>query len=253
MRDDQFIDQHCWERAGQLEIRHAHTQYGRGMEYYKKRVESIGFTDAGTVLDIGCGCGQYTITLNQANEYATGLDLNRGHLEIAQRAAEIFSTKPTTFVRGDFHHLPYKSECADLVMCYSAIQMWANEPILIKELARVIKPGGKLYMVGDGAGWPFYSFWIDGIKGKRIRAILRAFKLWLVHSVWQQGFKQYGRYFSYLSEREVRQFLQQNRMQIEFFGADGEYGNPNGERFLPLFGQRFFGLPSDFEVVAVKI
>lgn len=227
-------------------------QYDRGLDYYRKRIDAIQFTGHNQVLDIACGCGQWAVALNECNHQVVGVDYSPGLLEIAKAAAQFFRQDNLQFTRGDFHALPFPSGSFDAAICYSAIYIHAHEPTAIREMCRILKSGGRLYLVSDGAGWPFYNLWVRGIQGKRFRSVLKAMKLWLLNIVWQQGLRRYGRYYSYLTEREVRKFLTTNNMEIEFFGADGEYGNAGGQAFQPLYGKRFLGLPSDFEVLAVK-
>lgn len=248
----EFLEETSWRSATPHEIRHSKIQFGRSLDYYRKRIEAIGFTKMNSVVDVACGCGQWTIPLDEYNGLVTGFDYSMGLLEVAGKAADYFHRSHIEFMRGDFHAIPFQSNSVDAVICYSAIYIAANEPIVVSEMCRILKPGGRLYLVSDGAGWPFYNLWERGMKQRRIRSVLHAIKLWIRGVFWQRALGQYGRYYSFLTQPEVRHLMRANGMAIEFFGADGEYGNPDGKLFQPLYGKRYFGLPSDFELLARK-
>jgi SAM-dependent methyltransferase len=95
-----------------------------------------------SVLDLGCGLGGYTVALKENGaRQVVGLDL--AHISLPN----------VLMVQGNALTLPFKSDQFDLVVCASLIEHLAGRRELINEIARVLVPGGKLYLSYP----PFYS------------------------------------------------------------------------------------------------
>ena len=60
------------------------------------------------VLDVGCGCGETTITAARAGGGAIGLDLSGPMLEVARRLAAQAGVENARFVRGDAQICPLR-------------------------------------------------------------------------------------------------------------------------------------------------
>jgi len=84
----------------------------------------------GRVLDIGCGAQPYRSYLRECREYI-GMDIN----------AEI---KPD--VIGDIKEIPFSEGYFDGVLCAEVLEHLAEPEIGIKEINRVLKKGGYLYL-----------------------------------------------------------------------------------------------------------
>jgi len=54
---------------------------------------------------------------------------------------------PNVDVVGDAHHLPFKNDSFDLVICESVLEHVENPPGVLKEIYRVLKGGGKIYAI----------------------------------------------------------------------------------------------------------
>jgi SAM-dependent methyltransferase len=98
------------------------------------------------VVDIGCGYGGFSLALSAAGSYVTALDLfsedwpvSLGHDAMA--------------VAADALRLPIRSHAFDLAVCASLIEHVARPDRLLAELARVVRPGGIVYISFP----PFYS------------------------------------------------------------------------------------------------
>jgi SAM-dependent methyltransferase len=113
------------------------------------------------MLDLGNGRlrPQYTI-LKAAGHRIYGIDLvNRSHLsctEMAYRLARwLYNRKiglssttnsDKTLVCGDVAALPFRTNSFDLVTSVAAFEHFLNVPAVVAELARVIRPGGLVWV-----------------------------------------------------------------------------------------------------------
>jgi ubiquinone/menaquinone biosynthesis C-methylase UbiE len=101
-------------------------------------------------LDIGCGIGQPTLLLAEAVGPAgrvTGLDRS---LEFLLRAEDLVKkadlSNQISFQEGNVHHLPFDDGEFDWAWSVDCVGYpgVGDPPPLVRELARVVRPGGKL-------------------------------------------------------------------------------------------------------------
>lgn len=103
----------------------------------------------GPVLDVGCGTGMATAELVRLGLDVSGVDLSPGMLAVAR------SSLPTlSFTLGSVLALPYAAgSFAGVMSFYSTIHVPDDLlPNALAELARVLRPGGHLFLafqVGD--------------------------------------------------------------------------------------------------------
>ncbi|MFF2078832.1 methyltransferase domain-containing protein [Kitasatospora sp. NPDC058162] len=100
-------------------------------------------------LDIGSGTGSETQVLAAAvgpDGIATGLEPNHGLRAVAERrAAEAGS--PARFVDGDAFALPLPDGEVDVVRCERVLQHLTDPAKAIAEMARVVRPGGRVALL----------------------------------------------------------------------------------------------------------
>jgi ubiquinone/menaquinone biosynthesis C-methylase UbiE len=126
------------------------------------------------VLDLGCGTGQLTARLGEAfpDALVVGADLSNGMLERAtDRATE---ERPTAFVRADAQHLPLAAGSLDIVTCTESFHWYADQAAAAAELARVVRPGGRIVIASIAAVTGFADDAIQratALAGRPVRAI----------------------------------------------------------------------------------
>lgn len=102
-----------------------------------------GIVRGKTVLDVGCGTGLYSIRLSESGADVTAVDISSKMIEIARRKAQDRG-QYIWFDQADMAQLPYKNGTFDLVMSVTALE-FAEDPLAaLMEMARVLRPGGKL-------------------------------------------------------------------------------------------------------------
>jgi demethylmenaquinone methyltransferase/2-methoxy-6-polyprenyl-1,4-benzoquinol methylase len=95
------------------------------------------------VLDIACGTGDLSLVLARAGAgEVVGLDFCRPMLEIARRKAEA-DGREIPFVEGDALRLPFEDESFDVVTIAFGLRNLAGVAEGLRELLRVLKPGGR--------------------------------------------------------------------------------------------------------------
>jgi ubiquinone/menaquinone biosynthesis C-methylase UbiE len=108
------------------------------------------FVETGNrVLDVGCGDGYGTYKLHELGYKAVGADLS---VEMITKAKERLFDIP--FFQADIGDLPFQSNSFDAILCINVLE-WTETPALaLKELRRVLKPGGFLCtgILGPTAG-----------------------------------------------------------------------------------------------------
>ncbi|GBE65308.1 similarity with UbiE/COQ5 methyltransferase [Mycobacterium sp. MFM001] len=119
-----------------------------GREEDRRRMSSwLGLKSGSIVLDIGCGPGNFTGWFGEQvapEGLAVGLDASHAML---RRAVVDNSGSCAAYVRGDAEHLPFGDGVADAVSCLAALYL-INDPFqAIRELARVLKPDGRVVLL----------------------------------------------------------------------------------------------------------
>jgi SAM-dependent methyltransferase len=96
------------------------------------------------VLDAGCGSGRLTVALAEAGAAVTGVDTNAAQLEMAaQRASE--AGVPLTLLEADFNGaMPFADAAFDAVVSRLSVMAAADPVATLRELGRVLEPGGRL-------------------------------------------------------------------------------------------------------------
>jgi ubiquinone/menaquinone biosynthesis C-methylase UbiE len=107
----------------------------------------------GLVLDAGCGPGQVSAFVDGVGRFAVALDLTFEMLVIARRVRAT-----SRLLRADVVRMPFASASFDGAACWYSIHNMPRAllPSALRELRRVIHPGGALVLAthaGSGEEW----------------------------------------------------------------------------------------------------
>jgi SAM-dependent methyltransferase len=94
-----------------------------------------------SLLNIGCGPGGFNAVAQQAGARAWGIDSSAEAVSIA--AARVPGGR---FLCADAMSLPFRDRRFDLVYCYSTLEHVADAGRVLREIVRVLRPGGRLYL-----------------------------------------------------------------------------------------------------------
>ena len=117
-----------------------------GAELTDKLVRALAVGGSHTVVDVACGPGGSSLRLaRKTGARVVGVDLSPDSVRAATRAAEEAGLADTVrFVVGDAEALPLGDASADGVLCECAFCTFPDKPTAAAELARVLRPGGRL-------------------------------------------------------------------------------------------------------------
>jgi ubiquinone/menaquinone biosynthesis C-methylase UbiE len=109
----------------------------------------------GAVLDVGTGPGVLLAELakHRPDVHVTGVDLSADMAAAATRNLARYGDRATARV-ADVADLPFADGSFDLVVTSLSVHHWEHPETAVPELARVLRPGGRLY-VYDFPSAPF--------------------------------------------------------------------------------------------------
>jgi len=100
-----------------------------------------------TVLDLGSG-GGIDVLLSARRVGSTGkaygLDMTEEMLALARRNAAEAGTTNVEFLKGHIEQIPLPAETVDVVISNCVVNLSVDKPAVLAELARVLKPGGRI-------------------------------------------------------------------------------------------------------------
>ncbi len=128
------------------------TRLGEITERLERRavLELAGAVRDLDVLDVGAGDGAYAVALAHYGARACAVDLSGAALAHANRNA-VQAGVILTLAAADARHLPFPSGCFDLVLAVTALCFVGSPGVAVREMARVLRPGGRLVLGELGA------------------------------------------------------------------------------------------------------
>ena len=125
----------------------------------------------GRVLNVGCGTGGFNVAAAAAGAGVVGVDEDREAIAICALR------RPGGVARAAAEAQPFRDSVFDLVYCFSVIEHVASVHATIREMVRVARPGGAIYLHTPNA-WSFYEghyklFWTPFLPRPLGRLYLR--------------------------------------------------------------------------------
>jgi ubiquinone/menaquinone biosynthesis C-methylase UbiE len=150
-----------WERTGQ------------------RTIELLRLSPAMRVLDVGCGTGASALPAAERigpEGHVLGVDLAERLLAIARQKAAARGLANVRFETGDMTSLGFPDGHFDVVVCVFAIFFVPDMAGQLRELWRMVRPGGRLAITtwGPRVLEPGASVWWDAVEAVRPDLVARA-------------------------------------------------------------------------------
>ncbi|NDJ74919.1 MAG: class I SAM-dependent methyltransferase, partial [Chloroflexi bacterium] len=151
---------------------------------FKKRVQTVFEwvppTDDARILDCACGRGFYlNMYRHVSNCTLVGLELESDIIRKAQ--ANVGHLPDVTLVQGNIYHLPFPDDYFDAVILSEILEHIEDDVAGLREVRRVLKPGGVVAITVPHADYPF---WWDPINKTLERLFGRHIKRGPLAGIW---------------------------------------------------------------------
>jgi len=112
---------------------------GMDVGWRQRAVRELRLPGRGLVLDVACGTGDLCTELERAGYRPVGFDFSHGMLRAATTTAPL--------VEADVLRLPLRDGAADGITCGFALRNVVDLGAFFDELARVVRPGGRIALL----------------------------------------------------------------------------------------------------------
>jgi ubiquinone/menaquinone biosynthesis C-methylase UbiE len=119
---------------------------GDGVRKRLRAFDRLGWTGGERLLDVGCGTGSYTMLMAADFEQTVGIDLQTEDLDEFQRRVDRAGLTGIEVRKQSVTSLPYPDEHFDAVTSIECIEHIDDLRKGLSEMARVLRPGGRLYI-----------------------------------------------------------------------------------------------------------
>ena len=101
--------------------------------------------------DVCCGIGDFAVLVQKEFSPASiiALDHSRTSLDYARKVAADFGVSNIEYVYGDASEMILEDSQFDFVTCRHSLQVFDKPEMILKELYRICKPGGRVYVTNE--------------------------------------------------------------------------------------------------------
>jgi SAM-dependent methyltransferase len=128
-------------------------QFDRVFEpMHRDMIDWLNITGSTRILGVGCGAGGVTRLLaeaGRADSYITALDVESDFLAAAKKLLKDMPYA-ITYQAGSLDELPFAEGQFELIWCSRVVHHMRDQLAAVRELRRVLKPGGRLVLREDG-------------------------------------------------------------------------------------------------------
>lgn len=138
--------------------RHTRGLFGSLYRSIAVDVAAVAGTSA-RVLEVGCGPGHLSVRMARAHDLdVTGLDLDPQMIERARANVDEHpgTGRSPAFVIGDVAALPFDDASFDVVVSTFSLHHWSDPPAGLREIERVLRPGGRALIWDLKPGLPMF-------------------------------------------------------------------------------------------------
>jgi SAM-dependent methyltransferase len=125
----------------------------RWISAWQLPLEWLNIPRGGVALDVGSGPGNVTASLARAagpDGLALGVDISEPMLA---RAVRNEAGPQVGFIKADAQRLPLRDNIFDAAVSTAVLQLIPDPKAALTEIARVLRPGGRLAVMVPTAGW----------------------------------------------------------------------------------------------------
>ncbi|TPG34294.1 methyltransferase domain-containing protein [Mycolicibacterium hodleri] len=121
----------------------------------RRKLRLLGIQPGDTVLDVACGPGNTTRSLvEQVGPDGIAIGVDSSASMLAQAVRETAPDSPVGYVRGDAVDLPFDDGTFDAISCYGALYLMDDPLGSLRDMIRVLKPGGRIAILTTCARGP---------------------------------------------------------------------------------------------------
>lgn len=104
-----------------------------------------------TMADICCGIGDFAALVSKEFDPAriVALDHSKSSLAYARKVAADFDIQGVEYVYGDASEMLLEDNQFDFVTCRHSLQIFDRPELIVRELLRICKPGGRVYVTNE--------------------------------------------------------------------------------------------------------
>src|ERR1700682_836953 len=127
----------------------------------ERATAGLALASEALAIDVACGPGTFTRPFAPRVRRAVGVDLTPAMIEKARAEAARAGITNIEFICGDIYELPFTDGVASIVACGYAFHHMQEPARARSEMARVLRPGGRIAIVditaAEGAGGALHN------------------------------------------------------------------------------------------------